>query len=136
VIGGPLRAGKRAWVPAPLDVLHSWTAIRDAARTLATVAADERAWGKAWLVPTAPPLTARQLATRYAAAVGAPAPKLSELPYAVLWTVGLIVPVVRELRTTRYQFTRPFVLDASSTERTFGLGPGDLDEALRAVAIR
>lgn len=136
VIGGPLRAGKRAWVPAPLDVPHSWTAIRDATRTLVAVATDERAWGKAWLVPTAPPLTARQLATRYAAAVGAPAPKLSVLPYAVLWTVGLLIPVVRELRATRYQFTRPFVLDGSSTERTFGLAPGDVDEALRAVVVR
>src|SRR5215471_17809369 len=77
VIGTPIRAGKRAWVPAPLDVPHSWTAIRDAARTLVTVATDERAWGKAWLVPTHPPLTVRQLAARFATAVGAPAPKLS-----------------------------------------------------------
>jgi hypothetical protein len=37
------------------------------------------------------------------------------------------------LRTTRYQFTRPFVLDSTSTERTFGLAPTDLDTALRAV---
>jgi nucleoside-diphosphate-sugar epimerase len=136
VIGAPIRAGKRAWVPAPLDVLHSWTSIGDAARTLVTVATDARAWGQAWLVPTHPPLTARQLATRYAAAVGAPAPKLSQIPYAVLWAVGLGVPLVRELRTTRYQFTRPFVADASSTERTFGLAPGDFAEALRAVVAR
>jgi nucleoside-diphosphate-sugar epimerase len=133
VVAKPLLAGKRAFVPAPLDVPHSWTAISDAAKTLVTVAADERAWGKAWLVPTNPPLTLRALATRFAAVVGAPAPKLSQIPYAVMWAAGLFVPLVRELRTTRYQFTHPFVIDASSTEKTFALPPTDLDAALRAV---
>ena len=120
-------------MPGALDVPHSWTAISDAARTLVTVAVDERAWGKAWLVPTNPPLTVRALAIRFASLVGAPAPKLSEIPYPVLWAAGLFVPLVRELRATRYQFVLPFVIDSSHTEKTFGLAPTDLDVALRAV---
>src|SRR4051794_36968612 len=48
VLRKPILAGQRAFVPGALDVAHSWTAISDAARTLVTVAADERAWGKAW----------------------------------------------------------------------------------------
>jgi len=133
VLAKPIRGGRRAFVPCPLDVLHSWTAISDAARTLVTVAGDQRAWGKAWLVPTNPPLTVRALAIRFAAAVGAPTPKLSEVPYPVLWATGLFVPLVRELRTTRYQFTEPFVIDASLTERTFGLAPTDVDVILRQL---
>jgi hypothetical protein len=134
VLAKPVLAGKRAFVPGALDVPHSWTAISDAARTLVTVAVDQRAWGKAWLVPSNPPLTVRALATRFAAIFGAPAPKLSALPYPVLWAAGLFDPLVRELRTTRYQFVRPFVIDSSSTEKTFALAPADLDIALRAVA--
>jgi nucleoside-diphosphate-sugar epimerase len=134
VLAKPVLAGKRAFVPGALDVPHSWTAIRDAARTLVTVAVDERACGKAWLVPTNPPLTVRALANRFASVVGAPAPKLSTLPYPVLWAAGLFVPLVRELRTTHYQFVRPFVLESSLTEKTFGLAPTDLDVALRAVS--
>ncbi|HVU52384.1 MAG TPA: NAD-dependent epimerase/dehydratase family protein [Polyangia bacterium] len=133
VLAKPLRAGKRAFVPGALDVPHSWTAIADAARALVTAAADARAWGKAWLTPTNPPLTVRQLAARFAAATGAPAPKLSTIPYPVLWATGLFVPLVRELRTTRYQFETPFVVDSSTTEETFGLAPTDLDLALKAV---
>lgn len=129
----PIREGKRAYVPGALDVPHTWTAISDAARLLVTAAADERAWGKAWLTPSNPPLTVRQLASRFATAVGAPAPKLSVIPYPVMWATGLFMPIVRELRTTRYQFVEPFVVDASLTERTFGLTPGDLDVALKAV---
>ena len=135
VLGKPVLAGKRAYVPAPLDVPHSWTSTVDVARTLVTVAADERGWGEAWLAPTNAPLTIRQLAQRYARVHGAPEPKLSEVPYALLWTMGVFSATLRELRTTRYQFTRPFVVDSSRTERTFGLAPSDLDAALKNVRI-
>src|SRR5215469_3570585 len=64
-IGKQLLAGKRAYSPSPLDVPHSWTSISDCARALVTVAADERSLGQAWLVPTGPALTVRQLATRF-----------------------------------------------------------------------
>jgi nucleoside-diphosphate-sugar epimerase len=133
-LGKPLLAGKRAYVPAPLDVPHSWTSITDVARTLVAVAIDERAWGRAWHVPTNPPLTIRELAVRFTEVAGAPAPKLTAIPYPMVWTVGLFSPLVRELRTTRYQFYRPFILDSTLTTRTFGIEPTPLDEVLRAVA--
>jgi nucleoside-diphosphate-sugar epimerase len=135
-LGKPLLAGKRAYVPAPLDVPHSWTAIADVAPTLVGVAADERGWGRAWPVPTNPPLTLRQLADLFAAAAGAPRPKLTEIPYPVLWITGLFSPLVRELRTTRYQFTRPFVLDSTATTAEFGLTPTPLHDVLRQTADR
>jgi nucleoside-diphosphate-sugar epimerase len=133
VLAKPLLAGKRAYVPAALDVPHSWTSIGDVAKTLVTVATDERAWGKAWLVPTDAPLTVRELSERFTKVVGAPAPKLATVPYPVLWAAGLFSPMLRELRTTRYQFVRPFVLDSTVTERTFGLTPMDTSTALKSV---
>jgi nucleoside-diphosphate-sugar epimerase len=135
-LGKPLLAGKRAYAPGPFDVPHSWTSIADVARTLVTVAADERAWGRAWLVPTNPPLTVRQLAARFAEANAVPGPKLTEIPSAVMWVTGVFSPLVRELRTTRYQFTRPFVIDSSTTTATFGITPTPLDDALRGTADR
>jgi nucleoside-diphosphate-sugar epimerase len=130
-VGRPLLAGKRAYAPTPLDVPHSWTSISDVAGLLVTAAADERAWGRAWHVPTNPPLTLRELATRFTAVAGAPAPKLTAVPYPVLWTTGLFSPLVRELRTTRYQFARPFVLDSTAATETFGRKPEPIDDALR-----
>ena len=133
-LGKPLLAGKKAWSPVPLDVPHSWTSITDVAALLTTAATDERAWGKAWLVPTEPPRTLRDLATRFTEVAGAPAPKLGVIPTPVLRAVGLFSPMVRELHTTAYQFTRPFVLDSSATTDTFGLKPRALDDSLRAAA--
>jgi nucleoside-diphosphate-sugar epimerase len=135
-LGKPLLAGSRAYSPAPLDVPHSWTAIRDCARALAVVATDERAYGRAWLVPTGPALTVRQLTTRFAEVNGAPAAKVTAIPYPVLWAYGEFSPMVKELRTTRYQFTAPFVLDSSATTEAFGLEPTPIDESLRDAAAR
>jgi nucleoside-diphosphate-sugar epimerase len=135
-LAGPLLAGRRAYSPAPLDVLHSWTSINDAARSLVTLAGDERALGRAWHVPTNPPLTVRQLATRFTEVNGLPRAKLTQMPYAMLWTAGLFSPLVRELRTTWYQFSRPFVIDSSAATETFGLKPEPMDEALRETAAR
>src|SRR5258708_7411526 len=135
-MGKPLLTGKRGYAPSPLDVPHSWTSITDVARTLITAAADERAFGQAWLVPTNPALTVRQLATRFAEVNGAPKAKLMAIPYPVMWTVGLFSPLVKGLRTTRYPFTKPFVIDASATTEMFGLEPTPMDEALREAAAR
>jgi nucleoside-diphosphate-sugar epimerase len=88
------------------------------------------------MVATNPALTIRQLATEFARVNGAPAAKLTQIPYPVMWATGLFMPTVKELRTTRYQFTKPFVLDASATTGAFGLKPIALDEALRDAAAR
>ena len=123
VLAAPLSSGKRAYVPAALDVPHSWTSIADVAQTLVMVATREQAWGQAWLVPTNPALTVRELATRFTTLRGLAPPKLTAVPYPVLWAAGLFSPMMRELRATHYQWTRPFVLDSTLTEQTFGLRP-------------
>jgi nucleoside-diphosphate-sugar epimerase len=135
-LGASLLAGKRAYVPSPLDVPHSWTSISDCARALVTVAADERALGQPWIVPTGPALTIGELAARFAEANGAPRAKVTAIPYPVMWATGLVSPMVKELRVTRYQFARPFVVDSSATTDAFGLKPVSMDEALRDAAAR
>lgn len=136
VLGKPLLAGRRAYVPAPLDVPHSWTSTNDMAAMLVTAATDERAWNRAWHTPSAPPLTIRELATRFATVAGVSAPKLSTVPGPILRAGALLNPMLRELRTTAYQFQRPFVMDSTAVTNTFGLRHQPVDEALReAVAL-
>ncbi|MFI1397971.1 NAD-dependent epimerase/dehydratase family protein [Streptomyces sp. NPDC020681] len=122
--------GARVSVPADLDAAHSWTYVGDVARTLVAAATDERAWGRPWHAPTAPPQSIRDLATRAAHLAGAPAPRLSVMPAPVLWLGGLGNPLVRELRETQYQFRRPFVLDSSAATKAFGIEPSPLEASL------
>ena len=130
----PLLSGSRALVPAPLDVPHSWTSINDVATMLITAATEESAWNRAWHVPSADPLTVRQLAHRFTEAVGAPDPKLGRIPDWIFRATGSFVSMVREFQTTAYQFSAPFVLDSSAATTAFGLHPQPIAEALREAA--
>lgn len=126
-------AGRRALVPADLDAPHSWTSIIDVARTLVAVAADENAWGRVWHVPTAAPLSVRELAVRAADLAGLPAPRLSPMPSSVLWMAGLLNTNAREIREIQYQLRRPFILDSSEATEIFGILPTPTDDALLAT---
>jgi hypothetical protein len=44
--------------------------------------------------------------------------------------MGIFNPVMRELPTTMYQFTSPFIIDDSATRETFGLEPTPWNELL------
>ncbi|MDT0320803.1 NAD-dependent epimerase/dehydratase family protein [Streptomyces millisiae] len=123
-------AGRRARVPADLDAPHSWTYVGDVARTLVAAAEDERAWGRPWHVPSAPPRSIRQLTSLACDIAGAPAPRLATMPRPVLWLGGLFDPLVRELRETQYQFRAPFVLDSTAATETFGLTPTPIEDSL------
>jgi nucleoside-diphosphate-sugar epimerase len=128
-----VRAGKRAYAPADFDVVHSLTYTGDVGRMMAVLGTDDRAWGRAWHVPTPPAETIREIARRYARLTGAPAPRLATMPRTVLRAGGMFNPTAREFVEMQYQFTRPFVLDSSAAERTFGLTPTTLDAALATM---
>lgn len=126
-------AGKPALVPADLDAPHSWTATRDVARALVTVAQDERGRGRVWHAPTPPPLSVRELAVRLARRAEVREPRLRAMPGWMLRAGGLFSPAVRELPEMQYQFQRPFVLDSSAIEETFDLHPTPLEEVLQEM---
>ena len=126
-------AGKTVRVIGDPDAPHSWTYVPDVARTLVTLARDERAWGRPWHVPTNPPLSQLEAATALAGLAGLPAPEVRGIPAWTLRVAGVASPLIRELREVAYQFERPFVLDSSAVTQTFGLEPIPMREALRAT---
>jgi nucleoside-diphosphate-sugar epimerase len=128
-----LLAGKRVmWLGDPAAP-HSWTYLPDVARALAVAGTDGRAWGRAWNVPTNPPLSAQALAERLSALAGAPTARITRVPRLVINAIGVVSPLVRELRETGYQFDKPFVVDSSDFESTFGIAPTPMGEALQAT---
>lgn len=112
------------------DAAHTWTDVRDTGRLAALLAQDDRAWGRAWHVPSAPARSMRQVAGEVAALVGRRTPAVRAIPAPVVKGMGLVVPFLRELAETRHQFDRPFVLDSSETERVFGMAPTPWEQTL------
>ncbi|MEU1308056.1 NAD-dependent epimerase/dehydratase family protein [Streptomyces cinnamoneus] len=115
------------------DAPHSWTYLPDVARALVEVAGEERAWGRAWHVPTEPALSTRQMADRLAAQSGSGPVAVRRLSPAVLGVASVFSPLLRELKEIRYQFDRPFVVDASAYEAAFAVRATPVDEQVKAT---
>lgn len=126
-----LQKGRAAWITGHLDMPHTFTFNGDMARALVALAQDERAWGRAWHVPSPPAVTIRELARRCTDAAGRPPAKLIQMPRFVMRTAGLAVPMAREVAEMDYQWYAPFHMDATETADTFGLTATDLDTAIR-----
>lgn len=128
-----LLKGKGVQVVGNPDMVHSFTFMPDVARALVTAATDERAWGKAWHVPTNPATTPREMITMMSKIAGVAPVKVSGIPNALLKVGGLFSPILRELPEMLYQFDRPFVVDSSLFTATFGQSATPLQEALTST---
>ncbi|MET9514753.1 NAD-dependent epimerase/dehydratase family protein [Streptomyces sp. NPDC002994] len=115
------------------DVPHSWSYLPDVARALAEVAGEERAWGRAWHVPTEPALSVREMVDRLAARSETGPVTVRRLPPAVLGVASVFSPLLRELKEIRYQFGRPFVVDSSAYEAEFTVRATPIDEQVKAT---
>jgi nucleoside-diphosphate-sugar epimerase len=115
----PALRGKRARWLGSLDQPHTLNYLEDMARALATLGERDDADGQVWHIPAAEPLTGRQFLALLYEAAGQP-PKLGVASRPMIRILGVFNPLLRELKETLYQFERPFVLDASKFEGTFG----------------
>ncbi|MEU5758254.1 NAD-dependent epimerase [Nocardia sp. NPDC047648] len=125
-------AGQLALLPQELDLPHAYTAVGDAAAAAVAVARDERAWGRPWHAPSIT-ATVREMAGRFAAAAGAPEPRLAVMSDRELTLLGLTDPFYAELFETYHMSHEVFTVDDSAIRDTFGLKASDLDEVFAQV---
>ena len=127
-------AGKTVRMMGRPDQPHSFTDVRDMGRALAAVAQAPHAWGRVWHAPTNAPRTQAEVVADVCRAAGREPVAVKGFPRWVLGLGGAVVPVLRELRETEYQFQRPYVLDSSAITRELGLEPTPWAEVCRATA--
>ena len=127
-----LAAGKPAQVLVDADRRHSYTYTLDCAKALCLLAEADDAFGQAWHLPTAhPPLTGREFIALAAEALGV-APRVAVLPAWMMKTLGLVVPMMRELAEMLYQNERDYLFDSSKFERRFAFTPTPYADGIRA----
>jgi nucleoside-diphosphate-sugar epimerase len=127
-----LLKGRGVWLLAEPEAPHTYTYTGDVARLLLTVATDERAWGRAWHVPSHPAVPARRVVDDLADLAGVRRVRVRRIPNPVLRAMGLVVPSLGELPEVLHQHIRPWHLDSSAARETFGLEPTPWAEILRA----
>lgn len=137
VVVDRVATGRRALMPVGrTDVPHTWTYIPDVGRFAALVCAragegtgsgsgsgsgsGTEVFGRPWHVPSPAARTVQEAADDVARLTGHRPRRVLRLPRPVGTALGLVIPFFREVRETRHQFERPFVLDASEAERVFG----------------
>jgi nucleoside-diphosphate-sugar epimerase len=125
-----LLGGKAVYVIGDPTVPHTWTATRDVARTLVRVATDERAWGRAWHVPSHPPRTLAEVVADLCRLAGVRQVPVKRLPAVLLAGGRPFVPFLRELPEVMHQHERPWVMDSSAAQTAFGLAPTPWQDVL------
>jgi nucleoside-diphosphate-sugar epimerase len=128
---GAAVAGNPVHWPASADQPRSFSYLPDLARALVTLGASDAADGRAWIIPSAPPLTLRALLELVEQELGHPV-KLAVTSKLAMRLAGLLIRQSGELPDIWYQFSAPFVVDGSSFETAFGtFGPTAHEPAVR-----
>ncbi len=115
---GAAVAGKTVNIIGSGHTLHTMAYLPDVAAGLLTLAEQQASDGKAWHLPAAEPLTARQFADLVGHILGRSL-TLRTSGAATLRLVGLVVPMLRELGSVAYQWQRSFVADHSAFRNAF-----------------
>lgn len=95
-----------------LDMPHDLIYLPDAAAACVLLALNDSAYGQAWHVPGAGPLTGEEFITRVYKAFGK-VPKIGARGRTFFQLVGIVAPQVNDMVEVLYQFEQSFVMDGS-----------------------
>lgn len=128
---GPLAASKTAWVVGNPALEHSWAYLPDIAATLAA-ASDDTAMGSVWHTPHSSRKSRLEIAGQVNRLLGS-AGRVRPYPTLLFSIGGRLLPTVREIGATSYQFTAPFIAGSEHTEKVLGIRATDFETALQAT---
>ena len=127
--------GKPAVFIGSPDVLHDYAYVPDIARAATTLlAAPDSAFGQAWHAPCAPTRTTRDILKIAAEALGVRL-RISAMPAWMLGASAMFSPFLRELTEMRFQWDRPYHVDASRFAAAFWSDPTPFETGVRETAL-
>jgi len=123
--------GKAAQIGGSAKMPHTHTYIPDFGKALVILGGRADADGKAWNVPNdMPRITQGELIQMFAAEAGV-TPKTQVAGKFLMSALGLFVPEVKEAVEMLYEFEKPFIVDSSKFEKTFGMKATPMREAIK-----
>jgi nucleoside-diphosphate-sugar epimerase len=130
----PLLRGKPAQLIGRTDLPHSHTYVKDFGAALVILGERAAADGQAWHVPNdMPRMTQAELVRLFAEEAGVE-PRLSNMGRLMMAMGGLFIPEARETGEMMYEYEKPFIVDSSKFEKTFGMKATPMREAIRETA--
>lgn len=127
----PLLQGKSAQLIGRTDLPHTHTYVKDFGTALVILGEREEADGQAWHVPNDQPrITQAELIRMFAEEAGVES-KISSMGRLMMRIGGLFLPDARETVEMMYEFEKPFIVDSSRFEKTFGKKATPIRQAIR-----
>ncbi|MFN3999020.1 NAD-dependent epimerase/dehydratase family protein [Algoriphagus sp.] len=127
-----MKAGKTPqWLYAG-DKKHSFTYIPDAGKATAFLALQTDSWNQTWNLPTDPSYPSGQEITAILNQHLGTNKKLQVMPSWLVATLGLFIPVLKEVKELRYQTAEDYCLDSSKIEKAYGLKATPISVGLKA----
>jgi len=127
----PILRGKPAQLIGRTDVPHTHTYVKDFGTALVILGERKEADGQAWHVPNdQPTMSQAELVGLFAEEAGVE-PKLSSMGKVMMAIGGLFIPEAKESVEMMYEFDKPFVIDSSKFENTFGMKATPVREAIK-----
>ena len=128
-----VKRGKPGDLLGDPKIPHALTYIDDVVATLAKLGSSDRGDGQTWIVPT---LAAMPLATWISAFETQLKLKIRTrvAPPWLMTILGVFVPIMRELKEMRYQWTAPYLVDDSKFRTTFNAVPTPFEQQIAATA--
>ena len=127
----PLLNGKPAQLIGRIDLPHTHTFLKDFGNALVILGERDEADGQAWHVPNDQPrMTQAELVRLFAEEAGVE-PKMSSMGKLMMSIGGLFIPEAKETVEMMYEFEKPFIIDSSKFEKTFGMKATPIRDAIR-----
>jgi nucleoside-diphosphate-sugar epimerase len=127
----PLLRGKPAQLIGRTDVPHTHTYLKDFGKALAILGEREEADGEAWHVPNDQPRMTQGELVRMFAEEASVQTKISSMGKLMMSIGGFFIPAAKETVEMMYEFDKPFIIDSSKFENTFGTKATPMREAIR-----
>jgi nucleoside-diphosphate-sugar epimerase len=128
-----LAAGKKGQWFCSFNYKHSVTFTPDAGKATALLGNTKDAYNQVWHLPTASnPPTGKEWVDMIANEMGVKAGYQAVTKFLVT-TLGLFVPIMRELKEMLYQYDRDYVFDSSKFEKKFNFKPTSYQDGIKEV---
>jgi nucleoside-diphosphate-sugar epimerase len=119
----PLKIGGKANLLGSVDSKHSYTYTPDAGKATALLGNTADAYNQVWHLPTAAePFTGAQWAWLIASELGVK-PGYRKVTSYMVWILGFITPIMKEIQEMMYQNKKDYIFDSSKFEKRFGFQP-------------
>ena len=128
-----LAGGKNAMWFMSTSKIHSFTYAPDAAKATALLGNTADAYGQVWHIPTdSEKLTVAGFIGMIASELNI-RPKIRVLPLFIIRTMGLFIPVMKEMPEMVYQYDRDYFFDSSKFVKRFGFKPTTYQEGIKEM---